>query len=70
MVGKMTWAAPDLRNSLLVVIIVLGHNLHVVSHEVHRVEANTELADQVDIAALLHVLQKGCTEETWGWDTS
>lgn len=53
--------------SLLVVIVVLGHNLHVVSHQVHRVEPNTELADQVDVTTLLHVLQEGCEGQTWGW---
>lgn len=44
----------------LLVIVVLGHHLHPVSHQVHGVEAHTELANQVHVATLLHLLQEGC----------
>ena len=34
--------------------------LDVISDKVDRIEADTKLADQVDVVALLHLLQEGC----------
>jgi hypothetical protein len=44
----------------LLVIVVLADDLHVVSHQVGAVEADSKLADEVDVASLLHLLQEGC----------
>ena len=49
-----------MRNHLLLVVVVLGDDLHPVGHEVHRVKAHTKLTDQVDIPTLLHLLQEAC----------
>ncbi len=46
----------------LLVVVALGDDLHVVSHQKDRVETNPELSDEVDVASLLHLLQKGCTQ--------
>ena len=40
---------------LLFVIIVLGGNLHIICHQVHRVEPDAKLPDQVDITTFLHL---------------
>mmetsp|Transcript_15232 Transcript_15232/g.41242 ORF Transcript_15232/g.41242 Transcript_15232/m.41242 type:complete len:225 (-) Transcript_15232:624-1298(-) len=43
---------------VLLVIVVLGNDLHPVGHKVHGVETHTKLTNQVDIPTLLHLLQE------------
>lgn len=47
----------------LLVVIVLRDDLDPVSHQVHTVEADTELADEVYVTTLLHLLQEGCVHQ-------
>lgn len=44
----------------LYIVVVLGHHLHIVCHQVDGVEAHAKLANEVEVAALLHLLQEGC----------
>ena len=55
--GKVTIRA-RLPDPLLVVVVVLGANLHKVGDQVHRVESDTELADERHVAALGHLVQE------------
>ena len=40
---------------------LLQAHLNIVGDQVHGVEANAKLADEVDVVALLHLLQERCT---------
>lgn len=52
---------PDLAaDDSLLVIVVLGDDLNPVSNQVHGVEPDAKLADEVHVPALLHLLQEGC----------
>lgn len=45
---------------VLLVIIVLGGHFDIVCHQIHGVETNTKLANQIDISTLLHLFQESC----------
>mmetsp|Transcript_45038 Transcript_45038/g.106117 ORF Transcript_45038/g.106117 Transcript_45038/m.106117 type:complete len:860 (-) Transcript_45038:68-2647(-) len=52
--GRVGRGLPD----HLLVLVVLGHHRHVVGDQVHRVEANPELSDEVHVALLGHLLEE------------
>jgi hypothetical protein len=45
--------------NVLLVVVVLGDHLHVVGHQVHRVEAHAELADEAHVTARGHLIKEG-----------
>lgn len=44
----------------LLVVVVLGDDLHHVGHKVDGVKAHTELTDEIQVTTLLGHLQEGC----------